>query len=215
MTRESEISIIPKTLRVFYDVFADLPTTGVKEGELGYATERRVLYTWDGTAWQPMSVGSLADVIGDRPAAADMPEGSLFYATDTGVLFQKQGAAWEVITPAAFYSESNTLADITHITADWTSVAAASVHTILNRASATRILGGWAHTNSSSYMVLRFTIDGAARQDFAPITWLPESTDRGMWYIPPMLATTSILIEMQNTHTLIPFSFSIDLTHRL
>ena len=99
MAKETEATIIPQKLRVFYDVYADLPVAGMSEGELAYATDRLVFYRWDGAAWQPITLHMSSGVIADIPAAADLPNGSLYYATDDNELSQVQAGAWQVINP--------------------------------------------------------------------------------------------------------------------
>lgn len=53
---DNEVTTIPKIIRVFYDTYANLPVTGVKTGELGYATDYKTLYRWSGAAWQTVSI---------------------------------------------------------------------------------------------------------------------------------------------------------------
>lgn len=97
MSKESELAIIPRFTRVLNATYAALPVTGLREGELGYATDRRTLYRWSGLVWEDISIYSDSGVIGAIPAAAGLPEGSLFYSTDTLELFQVQAGVWAAI----------------------------------------------------------------------------------------------------------------------
>lgn len=102
-----KITVIPSVRQVYSDVYGSLPTAGLTAGDFGYATDRLVLYRWDGTAWQSISIHSSAAAFGDIPTAADLPDGSLFYATDRGVVYQIKAAAWQSIT---IFSGSGTTA---------------------------------------------------------------------------------------------------------
>ena len=105
---ESELSVIQRQTRVLSDTYAALPTTGLRPGDLAYATDRRTLYRWSGAAWEDISIYSDSGAIADIPAAAGMPEGSLYYATDTLVLWQVQSAAWVAIVAQTGWSALGT-----------------------------------------------------------------------------------------------------------
>ncbi|MFC1846770.1 hypothetical protein ACFLYS_01760 [Chloroflexota bacterium] len=94
----NEITAIPSIRSIHYDTYANLPTTNVAAGDLGYATDREVLYRWSGAAWQPVTKYAGAGAYGDIPTAADLPDGSLYFATDRLVTYQVQTAAWAAIT---------------------------------------------------------------------------------------------------------------------
>lgn len=94
---ESELSVIQRQTRVLSDTYAALPTTGLRAGDLAYATDRRTLYRWSGAAWVDISIYSDAGTYAAIPTASDLPEGSLYYATDTAILYQVQSTAWFAI----------------------------------------------------------------------------------------------------------------------
>ena len=96
-----EVSTIPQTRQVYYTTYANLPTSGLKTGDLGYATDRLVFYRWSGAAWQAVTIHSSAGAAADIPSAADLPDGSLYYETDTGLTKQVESASWVVISAGA------------------------------------------------------------------------------------------------------------------
>jgi len=105
----SEVSIIPRTRNVYYAAYASLPTSGVRTGDLGYATDRKVFYRWSGSAWEPVSIHSSSGAAADIPTAANLPDGSLYYETDTALLKQVQSSSWATISPTpTFASLSDT-----------------------------------------------------------------------------------------------------------
>jgi len=95
------ITTIPQLRNVYYAAYAAFPTTGLKAGDLGYATDRLVLYRWDGAAWQPITIHSSSGLAANIPNAADLPDGSFYYETDTKLTKQVQAGAWVDITPSA------------------------------------------------------------------------------------------------------------------
>lgn len=97
---ESELSVIQRQTRVLSDTYAALPTTGLRAGDLAYATDRRTLYRWSGAAWEDITIYSDSGAYGDIPTASNLPEGSLYYATDTKVQYQVQSASWAAIITA-------------------------------------------------------------------------------------------------------------------
>lgn len=52
----AEVKAIPNATRVFSSTYANLPTVGIKAEDLGYATDRKILYRWSGTAWEAISI---------------------------------------------------------------------------------------------------------------------------------------------------------------
>ena len=104
----TRISTIPQMRRVYRATYANLPITGLRVGDLGYATDRRVFYRWSGAAWQSLTIYSGSGVAANIPTAADLPNGSLYQETDTHKLMEVQGGAWICI----FYSSSGTAANI-------------------------------------------------------------------------------------------------------
>jgi len=97
---EDTVTTISRKTPFYYDTYANLPTTNVIIGALGYATDRKVIYRWSGTAWQETSIHSSSGTIGNIPAVASMPEGSLYYATDELILYQVQTGVWTaIVTP--------------------------------------------------------------------------------------------------------------------
>ena len=112
MSEESRLSAIQRYTRVFSDTYANLPVTNVRTGELGYATDRRILYRWSGAAWVDLTIYSDSGAIATIPTAANLPEGSLFYATDTLELWQVQAATWMKIVSDVIYSGADVIGDI-------------------------------------------------------------------------------------------------------
>ncbi len=104
----TEVTTIPKQVRVFKATYANLPTTGIKAEDLGYATDRKVFYRWSGAAWESVTIYSDSGTAANIPAAADLPDGSLYYATDTQVLKQVSGGSWIVLTGITSTSGSYT-----------------------------------------------------------------------------------------------------------
>ncbi len=62
MGTPTETVPIPRIRRVIYDTYANLPTTGLFEGDLGYATDQLALYRWSGAAWQAIAQGAAAQI---------------------------------------------------------------------------------------------------------------------------------------------------------
>lgn len=105
MTTESRpLSYIRKCI---YTTYANFPTGGLKPGDMAYATDRLVLYRWDGAAWDAMTIHSSSGAAADIPTAADLPNGSLYYETDTTLLKQVQAGAWAVIVSALVIAETS------------------------------------------------------------------------------------------------------------
>ena len=106
MTLES--TIIPRRVRVFSATYANLPTTGLVEEDLGYATDRLVLYRWDGSAWVAITIHASAGLAANIPTVADMPEGSIYHATDEAKVYMVESGAWVVIAEALVTLTSGT-----------------------------------------------------------------------------------------------------------
>jgi hypothetical protein len=51
----TELTTIPKIRRVDYTTYATFPTTGLKVGDLAYATDLDILYRWNGAGWDTLS----------------------------------------------------------------------------------------------------------------------------------------------------------------
>jgi len=54
----TELTPLPKIRQCFYTTYALLPTTGLNEGDIGYATDTLRLYRWSGAAWQTITAPS-------------------------------------------------------------------------------------------------------------------------------------------------------------
>ena len=106
---DTELKTIPRKTRVFSATYANLPTTGCKAEDLGYATDRKVLYRWSGAAWVALTIYSGSGTAANIPAVATLPEGSLYYETDTAKTKQVQGGAWVEISKSYTFA---TLSDI-------------------------------------------------------------------------------------------------------
>lgn len=94
----TQVDDIPQTREVFYAPYASFPTSGVKVSDLAFATDRKILYRWNGSSWDALTIYSGAGLAADIPNAADLPEGSLYFETDTTKLKQVQSAAWQQVT---------------------------------------------------------------------------------------------------------------------
>jgi len=94
MSGETEATTIPRIRNVYYATYANLPVTGIRVGDLSYATDRLVFYRWSGAAWQAITIHSSSGVAANIPPAANLPEGSLYAETDTGETKQIQSGAW-------------------------------------------------------------------------------------------------------------------------
>ena len=95
---DTKVKVIPRIRRVIYATYANFPTTGLKTGDLAYATDRLVFYRWSGAAWQSLTIHSSSGTAANIPAAADVPNGSLYYETDTAKTKQVQAGAWVEIS---------------------------------------------------------------------------------------------------------------------
>ncbi|CAI82860.1 hypothetical protein [Dehalococcoides mccartyi] len=92
-----QVTVIPTVRQVYSDTYSNLPTTGLNNGDMGYATDRQVLYRWNGASWAPITVYSGTGASGDIPTATDLPDGSLYSETDTGKVKQVSAGAWVTI----------------------------------------------------------------------------------------------------------------------
>lgn len=95
---DTKVTTIPALRRVFSATYANLPTTGLAEEDLGYATDRLSLYRWSGAAWVAITIYASSGTAAAIPAAANLPAGSLYFETDTGILKQVQAGAWVALT---------------------------------------------------------------------------------------------------------------------
>lgn len=107
MTNSVENQTIPRTTRVFNATYANLPTAQLREGELGYATDRKVLYRWSGAAWVSLTIYTGIGNEADAPAAATLPDGSFYYCSDTSKYLQVSGGAWVTGWSAANFARRN------------------------------------------------------------------------------------------------------------
>lgn len=53
---DNDITPIARLRAVYYTTKAAFPTTGLFSGDLAYATDEKLLYRWNGTAWQAITV---------------------------------------------------------------------------------------------------------------------------------------------------------------
>jgi hypothetical protein len=81
-----------------YTTYAAFPTTGLTTGDLAWATDRKCLYRWSGTAWETIGISSRHGNYADIGDPANYPESSLYQADDTGTLYMIVTAAWQQIT---------------------------------------------------------------------------------------------------------------------
>jgi len=98
MPGPTEVHDIPYTRRVIYTTYAGFPSTGLRIGDLAYATDRLVFYRWNGAAWQAVTIHSSSGLAAAIPTAADLPNGSLYFETDTSLTKQVQAGAWGTIS---------------------------------------------------------------------------------------------------------------------
>ncbi len=96
----TELTPIPRMRAVHYDTYANLPTTGLFVGDLGYANDNLVLYRWSGAAWQAIS-GRDADTL-DGFHAIDLLAGPLTVAQ-----WQANAATGTAATPQSV-NDNNT-----------------------------------------------------------------------------------------------------------
>ncbi|MBA7590696.1 hypothetical protein ES708_32825 [subsurface metagenome] len=104
---ETSLTTIPRMRRVHRDTYANLPTTGLKIEDLGYATDRKIFYRWSGIAWEPLTIYIGYGLAVDKPAAAGLPDGCLYQETDTTKLMEAQAGVWVCI----FYTGYGLAAD--------------------------------------------------------------------------------------------------------
>lgn len=93
-----EETVIPLMREVIYDTYANFPSAGLTKGDLAWATDRKCLYRWSGSAWQPIGISSRHGDYEDRGDPADYPESSLYQADDTNTLYMIVIGAWQQIT---------------------------------------------------------------------------------------------------------------------
>ncbi|PKN94312.1 MAG: hypothetical protein CVU43_24605, partial [Chloroflexi bacterium HGW-Chloroflexi-5] len=87
-------TVIPLLRKVIYDTYANLPVSGISEGDLAFASDRIVLYRWDGSAWVAITISSRHGNKANIGNAADYPESSLYQADDEGKLYMLVSGAW-------------------------------------------------------------------------------------------------------------------------
>ena len=95
-----KVIVIPALARrvIYATTYAELPTTGLDAGDLGYAVDRNVLYRWSGNAWQAITISSRHGATADRGNAADYPESSLYQADDEEKLYMIINGVWVMVT---------------------------------------------------------------------------------------------------------------------
>jgi len=80
--------------QVISTTYASLPTSGLTLGDLGYATDRQVLYRWNGSSWDAITISSRHGAKAAIGTASDYPESSLYQADDEGLLYMVVTGAW-------------------------------------------------------------------------------------------------------------------------
>lgn len=113
-----EVKSIPNLTRVYKDTYANLPTSGVRTEDIGYATDRKVLYRWSGTAWEALTIYVGSGLAANIPVANTLPNGSIYFSTDTNILKEVITAAWAAIstpiTSGSFTGDSTANRAIAH-----------------------------------------------------------------------------------------------------
>lgn len=92
MTIESKTIIVQR--QVISTTYASLPTSGLTLGDLAYATDRQVLYRWNASSWDAITISSRHGAKAAIGSASDYPESSLYQADDEGLLYMVVSAAW-------------------------------------------------------------------------------------------------------------------------
>ncbi len=90
----TDVKEIPRLYQCFYGTYASLPIGGLNGNPLGFATDRLVLYRWNGASWDPLTFYCSSGPDASKPTAADLPNGSVYFADDTIKLYQVQAGAW-------------------------------------------------------------------------------------------------------------------------
>jgi len=93
-----ETTIIPSARRVIYSAYGDFPIGGLEVGDLAWATDRKCLYRWSGSAWESIGISSRHGDYADIDNAANYPESSLYQADDQAQLYMIVSGAWKLIT---------------------------------------------------------------------------------------------------------------------
>lgn len=105
---DKEVTVIPHMYRTYYDVKADLDTlTGLKDGEIAFATDEGILYRQDGNGaanWVAISVAfaTYYDTKANLDAMTGLADGAIGYATDEHNLYRQDGggaANWVTMPP--------------------------------------------------------------------------------------------------------------------
>lgn len=94
-------TIIPSVRQVFYTTYAAFPTTGLTNGDLAWATDRKCFYIWTGSAWEASGISSRHGNYADIGDPANYPESSLYQADDTGALYMVVTGAWVFIATSS------------------------------------------------------------------------------------------------------------------
>jgi len=118
-----DTSIIPQLYSVGSNTWANRPLSGNSIGDLFYATDRQVLYRWDGSNWIALTIYSDSGLDASKPAAANLPDGSIYFGTDTEKTYQVKTGAWvEINAPVAKleYHEIITAWQATGAVSTWT-----------------------------------------------------------------------------------------------
>jgi hypothetical protein len=103
----TELSIIPQRTKVLYGTYAQIAvlTATLKKGDLGYASDRNVLYRWSGTALVAITISSRHGNIANIGDPANYPESSLYQADDEEKLYMVVSAAWSNVSSIPVVTE--------------------------------------------------------------------------------------------------------------
>jgi len=96
-----EDTVIPLMRQVIYTTYANFPTAGLTIGDLAWASDRKCLYRWSGSAWESIGISSRHGNYADRGTASDYPESSLYQADDTGALYMVITGAWVFVATSS------------------------------------------------------------------------------------------------------------------
>jgi hypothetical protein len=105
-----------------YANLAAFPSSGNTAGDMGFATDTKSSYMWDGTEWQRLSIGSQ---IGPRyttspPTTHDLNNDGTTATTITAVAIDESGFPitydWDAYSGATVYSASSLPAQLTSVT---------------------------------------------------------------------------------------------------
>ena len=101
---DTELSIIPARTKVLYGTYAEIAaqTATLKVGDLGYASDRNVLYRWSGAALVAITISSRHGTYANIGDAANYPESSIYQADDQEKLYMILSGAWAYISKIPF-----------------------------------------------------------------------------------------------------------------